>query len=347
MKETMRAAVMDTVGHIRFETRPVPAPGADEVLVRVKHVGICGSDMEYFQHGRIGSFVVEKPIVLGHEAAGIVAAVGAQVSRFAAGDAVALEPGIPCGRCEFCRQGRYNLCPDVRFLATPPYDGAFAEYIAYPQDMVYALPQGMDTVEGALLEPLNVGLHAAMTAQARLGQTAVVLGAGCIGLMTLLSLKAMGVSRVFVADIVAGRLEKAAALGADAVIRSDQTDAVRAVLDLTDGQGADLVFETAGNRVTTAQTCPMVKRGGKIVLVGMMPDAEAPFPFIDLIAKEAAILTVFRYRNLYPVGIQAVASGRIDLKKVVTHTFAFDEIQHAMEESIRNKREIVKAVVAF
>ncbi len=204
----MKAALMTEPGKISMVTRDIPQVKDNEVLVKIEHVGLCGSDIHYYEHGRIGDFVVEKPIILGHEAAGTIVEVGRGVETLKKGDLVALEPGITCGKCEFCKTGRYNLCPDVEFLATPPYDGAFVEYIAYPADMCFKLPEGMDTLEGALIEPLAVGFHAANQAGAQRGETAVVLGAGCIGLVTLMSLMARGVKEVYITDLIDIRLKK-------------------------------------------------------------------------------------------------------------------------------------------
>ncbi|MGI6704801.1 MAG: NAD(P)-dependent alcohol dehydrogenase [Clostridia bacterium] len=347
MKKEMWAAVMPEVGKIRMEKREIPVPKDNEVLVRIKHVGICGSDLHYFEHGRIGSYVVENPMILGHESAGEVVETGKDVEDLRPGDLVALEPGITCGTCEFCKTGRYNLCPDVVFMATPPYDGAFVEYVAYPRDMVFKLPEGMDTLEGALIEPLAVGFHAVHQAQARIGQSAVVLGAGCIGLVTLMVLKAVGVTEIYVADLIPKRLEMAKKLGATEVFNGNETDVVKAVSKLTGGQGVDMVFETAGSRLTTQQTVELVKRGGNIVLVGMAPEGKVTYDLGQLIDKEASIHTVFRYRNLYPTAIKAVAAGLIPLKEIVTDIFPFQDIGKALAYNIHNKQDMVKAVIAF
>lgn len=231
----MRAAVMQEVRKITMEERPVPQAGPGEVLIRVDHCGICGSDIHYYGQGRVGDFVVEKPIILGHECAGVVVETGENVTRVKKGDVVAVEPGCTCGKCEFCKSGKYNLCPDVRFLATPPYDGAFVEYLAYPADMVFPLPASMDTVEGAMLEPFCVGLHAAMQSECRPGQSAAILGAGCIGLCTMLALFVMGVREVYVADRIEKRLQMARELGAASAVDAGGTDAVQEILEKTGG----------------------------------------------------------------------------------------------------------------
>jgi L-iditol 2-dehydrogenase len=347
MASKMKVAVLTEPRQIIFEERDIPVPQEHEVLVKIEHVGICGSDLHYYEHGRIGNFVVEKPIVLGHESSGAVVAAGKRVTHLQAGDLVTLEPGYTCGKCEFCKKGLYNLCPDVVFMATPPYDGAFAEYVAFPADMAFKLPAGMGTVEGALIEPLAVGFHAANQAKAKIGDTAVVLGSGCIGLVTLMALKAMGVGTVYQVDVIASRLEKSKEIGASQVFKADEVDVVKAITDVTRGQGADIVIETAGSRITTQQTAQLVKRGGRIVLVGMAPEANIAYDFGQLLAKEASINTVFRYRNLYPAAISAVAGGLVPLQKIVTNEYSFAEIPMALEKSINDKRNSVKGIIKF
>jgi len=342
----MRAAVMPIPGEIIFETRDIPSPKPDEVLVKIRHVGICGSDLHYYEHGRIGSYVVEKPIILGHESAGEVVETGSRVKDLKTGDLVTLEPGYTCGKCSYCKAGLYNLCADVVFMATPPYDGAFVEYVAYPAEMAFKLPAGMDTSEGALIEPLAVGFHAANQAEAKLGQSAVILGSGCIGLVTMLALKAMGVTEIYVADLLPKRLDKAKKLGASEVLKADTVNVSEAVMELTGGAGVDMVFETAGSGSATKQTAELVKRGGRIVLVGMAPEAIIPYDFGMLISKEASIRTVFRYRNLYPSAIKAVGAG-LPLKEIITDTFKFNDIKEALDYSVKNKRDVVKGIIEF
>lgn len=345
--EMMKVAVMTEVKKIEMQQREKPQPKADEVQVKVEYVGVCGSDVHYFEFGRVGNFVVEKPIVLGHECGGTITAVGSDVKKLKVGDHVALEPGVPCGKCEFCLSGRYNLCPDVRFMATPPYDGAFQEYVVHPEALSFKLPDNMSTMAGALIEPLSVGFHAAKQSGAAVGQSAVVLGAGCIGLVTMMALRSMGVKKVIVVDLLPKRLEKAKELGAAAVVNSGETDAVKAVMDLTDGAGADLVFETAGSPVTSMMTSYLVKRGGTITLVGMTPKPEFNYNFGNIMDKEATIKSVFRYCNLYPTAINAVASGDIPIEKIVSDTFSFDEVQKAMQYNIDNKADVTKIVLDF
>ncbi len=345
MEGKMKVAVMLGLEKMGFEQRDIPTPKDDEVLVKLEYVGICGSDLHYYESGAIGEFVVKPPFVLGHEPGGTVVEVGKNVKHLKVGDRVALEPGKTCGHCEFCKTGRYNLCPDVVFFATPPVDGVFQEYVAHEADLCFKLPDQVSTMEGALIEPLAVGFHAAMQGGARAGQTAVVMGAGCIGLVTMMALKAMGVSKVYVVDILQKRLDKALELGADGVINGSQQDAVEAVRKLTEGKGCDLAIETAGTQITTVQTIHMTKKGATIVLVGYSASGEMTLPISLALDKELTFKTVFRYRHIYPMAIEAVASGKVNLKGIVTNLFTLDEIQQAMDYSIHNKADIVKAVI--
>ncbi len=345
MKGTMKTAVMLGIGKMGFEEREIPQVKEDEVLVKLEYVGICGSDLHYYESGAIGDYVVKPPFVLGHEPGGTVVEVGRNVKHLKAGDRVALEPGKTCGHCEFCKSGRYNLCPDVVFFATPPVDGVFQEYVAHEADLCFKLPDNVSTMEGALIEPLAVGFHAAMQGGARAGQTAVVMGAGCIGLVTMMALKAMGVTKVYTVDIMEKRLQKALELGADGVINAGQADAVEEVRKLTDGKGCDLVIETAGTQATTVQAIRMTKKGAAIVLVGYSKSGEMTLPMSLALDKELTFKTVFRYRHIYPMAIDAVAAGKVNLKGIVTDIFTLDEIQKAMDHSVNNKADIVKAVV--
>ena len=347
MKGKMKAAVLVETGKVLYEDRDIPAIRVDQVLVKMMHCGICGSDVHYYEHGRIGDFIVKEPMVLGHEGAGRVVEVGSAVSGLAIGDLVTMEPGIPCGHCQYCKTGNYNLCPDVIFFATPPVDGIFQEYVAHPGNMCFKLPEGMDTMAGALIEPLSVGFFAAEQGWATVGQSAVILGSGCIGLCTLMALKARGVNRVYVVDVFDIRLDKAKELGATDVINASRMDTVARVLELTGGAGVDLVFETAGSRITTQQTPRLVKRGGTIVMVGMAPDSEMAFDLGTVIGKQATIRSVFRYRNLYPTCIDAVSRVPLPLRSIVTKTFPFDKIPEAIEYNIKNKSDTVKVVIEY
>lgn len=345
MEGKMKTAVMLGIGKMGFEERDIPQPKDNEVLVQLEYVGICGSDLHYYETGAIGDYVVKPPFVLGHEPGGTVVEVGKNVKHLKAGDRVALEPGRTCGHCEFCKEGKYNLCPDVVFFATPPVDGVFQEYVAHEADLCFKLPDNVSTLEGALIEPLAVGFHAAIQGDAHLGQKAVVMGAGCIGLVSMMALKARGVSEVYVVDIMEKRLEKALELGAAGVINGAKEDVVQKVNEITNGRGIDLVIETAGTEITTRQAIQIARKGSNIVLVGYSKTGEMTLPMSLVLDKELTFKTVFRYRHIYPMAIEAVAAGKVDLKGIVTDIFTLDEAQKAMDYSVNNKADIVKAVI--
>ena len=342
-----KGAFMRGIDKMIIKEIPVPEIGKKEVLVSLEYVGICGSDVHYFHNGCCGSYKVDlsEDYMLGHECAGTIVKVGEEVEKLKVGDRVALEPGITCGECEQCKSGHYNLCPDVVFLATPPVQGCNEEYIAFPENMCFKLPDNVSTKEGALIEPLSVGFYASEQGGVKTGDTVVILGSGCIGLVTLLACKAHGAGKIIVADLVEARLQKALEIGATEVINSGKEDALKKIEELTNGRGADVVFETAGSPVTIAQTPSIVRRGGVITLVGISAKEEINYNFAQIMDKEATIKSVFRYRNIYPKAIAAVSGGAINVKGIVTHEFDLDHIQEAYDEAVNNKTDLVKAVI--
>lgn len=340
-----QAAFMTDLHNIEIRDTDIPEPGQGQVLVKIEYVGICGSDVHFYEAGKIGDFIVEPPFILGHETAGVVEKVGPGVKTLKVGDKVALEPSVPCMACSMCREGKYNLCPDVAMMAAPPYHGALTKYLTHPEAFSYKLPQNVSTMEGALIEPLAVGLHATAQVGVSLGDSVTVLGAGCIGLVSLLSAKASGAGRVYVSDIENKRLSFATKLGATEIINAKDTDTVEKIMSLTEGEGTKRVMECAGSEITIAQTPHLVARGGKIVLVGMSLKEEINYNLMKLILKEASLTTVFRYRNKYPVAIEAIASGAIKIKDIVTHTFEFEETKKAFDFVIANPSDVVKAVI--
>lgn len=343
MKNT--EAILVTPGTLRIQDAPVPVPREDEILLKVEYVGICGSDIHGFESG---PFIPPKDpnqkIGLGHECAGTVAAVGAKVTRFKVGDRVNIEPGVPCGKCPFCLSGHYNICPDVDFLATQPnYRGALVNYITHPEAFTYKLPDNMSTLEGALVEPAAVGVHAAMEVEVKPGRRIVILGAGCIGLMTLQACRSMGASEITVVDVIEKRLNMAKALGAAYTVNGKEEDAPARAREIFGPWGADIVFETAGNPVTARQTTQLVSRGGRIMIVGTVP-GDTPINFLS-INREVRIQTVFRYANNYPMTIEAISSGRFDVKSMVTDIYSYRDVQRAFEESLSRKADMIKGVI--
>lgn len=319
----------------------------NEVSIRPEYVGVCGSDVHFFEEGRIGNCVVTYPFILGHECAGTVVGIGKKVKKFKVGDRVTVEPQIPCGTCSYCRSGRYNLCPEVKFLSTPPYDGVLREEFHYREDMTYLLPENVSLLEGALTEPLAVGLYAAKRGNVAPGMKVAILGGGCIGLMTLLSCKAAGASVMLVSDLFKNRLDRALKLGAtDVFCSGPEADIMSVREELTGGEGFDVVFETAGNKVTASQTSGLLKRGGTIVMVGnIVPDVS--FSFRNLYLKEGEIKAVFRYRNIFPEAIEQIASGRIAVRDVVSDIVPFEHTQEAFEKAMTDKAGVIKTVVSI
>jgi len=344
MTGMMKTALMTGIGKIEFEQRPIPQAQAGDVLIQIEYIGVCGSDLHYYEAGRIGDFIVSPPFVLGHEVGGTVVALGDGVTGLAIGDRVALEPNVTCGECAFCNSGKYNLCPDVRFFATPPIDGVFQEYVVHPAPLCFKLPDNVSTMEGALIEPLAVGFHAANTGGAKAGQKALVFGAGCIGLVSILALRAKGVETVYAVDMLDSRLAVAETIGATAAIHFDKQDVIQTASAVAPG-GFDLIIETSGSEVAARQAIELAKKGSVIVLVGYSPSGDMTLPMGKAMDKELSLKTIFRYRHVYPEAIQAVSNGEIQLKDIVTKIFTFDELPSAMKLCAENKADIVKAVV--
>lgn len=347
MEGKMKAAVMTGPLKMEWEERDIPIPGPGELLIKLEYVGVCGSDLHFYSDGRLANWVPDGPLVLGHEPGGVVVEVGPGVEGFTVGDRVALEPGVPCGHCEDCLKGHYNLCQHVKFMAIPgERDGVFSEYCTHAASMTFHLPDNVSTMEGALMEPLAVGMHACELSNAKIGQSAVVLGCGCIGLVTIMSLRARGITEIYAADILDKRLEKAKEVGAVRTFNSLYENIEEFVKNLPGG-GVDLVYECAGNRISTLQTARLIKRAGKITLVGVSPEPVLELDIATLNAMEGTIYSVYRYRNLYPTAIQAVSSGLIPLKKIVSHVFDFADVIEGVDYSLNHKDEVIKSVIRF
>ena len=345
MKGTMKVAVMTAPKKMEWVEREIPMPGPGELQIKLEYVGVCGSDLHFYSEGRLANWVPDGPLVLGHEPGGVVTALGDGVTGFEIGDKVAIEPGVPCGSCEDCLKGQYNLCRSVKFMAIPnEKDGVFSEYCVHAASMTFKLPANMTTLEGALIEPLAVGMHACELSNAKIGETAVVLGAGCIGLVTMMALKARGVSEIYVADILDKRLEKAKELGATKVFNS-LNESIEDFVGQLPGGGVDQVYECAGSKVTTLQTCKLIKRAGKVTLVGVSPEPILEMDLATLNAMEGTIYSVYRYRNLYPAAIQAVSKGLIPLKEIVSHTYDFGDLIETIDYCLTNKDDVIKAVI--
>lgn len=325
---------------------PMPVVGDDDVLVKIQSVGICGSDLHYYRRGAIGNYVVEPPFILGHEAAGIVESVGKNVQNFKKGDRVTMEPGIPCFKCEQCLKGRYHLCPDLTFWATPPYDGCLVDYVAHPAAFTFKLPDNVSLRDGALVEPLACGLSACERADVKLGETVVILGSGCIGLVSLLVAKARGASKIFVTDVIDERLKVAEEFGAIA-INSAKTDMAELIMKETDGRGADVVLDCCGIDATIRQGLEVAALAARMVIVGLGTNEYNNIPVANLESKEMTLLWMHRYHNQYPVALNAISSGAIDIGKIVSNEYRFEETPEAFEDCINNIQNVVKGVIMY
>lgn len=339
----MRCAVLTDTETFRLEDRPRPEPSPDDVLVAMRHVGICGSDVHYYRHGRIGDFVVESPLVLGHESAGEVVAVGSNVKDVTVGDEVALEPGVPCLECDDCRRGRYNLCPDVQFMATPPHDGAFAEYVAWPASFATPLPDSVPTRAGALCEPLSVGIHAVRRANVGVGDTVLVTGAGPIGMLVAEAARAAGAAEVGLSDVVPAKLERAEARGADWTVDPTAADLTDRVAVHTDGKGVDAVIEASGAEPAIRSTTSVVRRGGTVVFVGLAEDGEIPLDTHDIVNRELDIHGSFRFRNTYPAAVDLLADGAVDVEGIIDFERPLADVPAAFEQTA--DPDVVKGMI--
>lgn len=342
-------AILVTPKHFEIQECPMPEPKDNEILMKVEYVGMCGSDIHGFE---FGPFIPPKDpnqkIGLGHEVAGEVVKVGAKVTKFKPGDKVLIEPGVPDDSCEYCREGRYNICPAVDFMATQPnYKGALCQYITHPEEWTYHVPEGMTTMEAALVEPAAVGMHAAILGEARLGKSIVILGAGTIGLMVLQACLSLGATDITVVDVMQKRLDLALKLGAKRVINGKEQNTVEVLRseELYGDHGVELVFECAGAVFTAQQAVEIVSRGGKIMMVGTQSNP-VPINFLK-INREVTIQTSFRYCNNYPQTIEAIATGKFNVKDMVTHVYNYKDVQKAFEEAIDpvKKCDMIKGVV--
>ncbi|EPT03731.1 hypothetical protein FOMPIDRAFT_1022297 [Fomitopsis schrenkii] len=359
--------VLRGINDVVYEQRPIPDISDDEVLVEVKKTGICGSDVHYMVAGRIGHYIVEKPMVLGHESSGIVSKVGPAVKDLKVGDRVAMEPGAVCRKCEACKSGRYELCPDIIFAATPPYDGTLARYYRIPADITYKLPDHLSLEDGAMIEPLSVAVHAvANVADFHANQSIVVFGAGPVGLLCMAVAKALGASRVIAVDIVQNRLDFAKTFAATDIylpppmekdesrLHYSERNAKKLMADLgieeRGKKSINLVVDASGAEVSIQTGVLVAKIGGTFVQVGMGAP-EIVLPITTMLTKELNWKGSFRYGpGDYPLAIALVEQGKVDLKPLITHRYTFDQAVEAFQTTRLGKsadgKGVIKAVIS-
>lgn len=358
MTEINRKAYLDSKHRLTIKYEEIPKPGNLDVVVKVEANGICGSDIHFYKEGKLGNFIVNQPYVPGHECSGTVVKTGTKVDSLSVGDIVTIEPGIPCGRCSFCRSGRYNLCMKVEFLSAPPVNGTFCDYICVPADMVYQIPKKISFEEAAMIEPTAVAVHAVNRARFRKGASAAIVGAGPIGLLTLQAFKASGGGEAICIDINDYRLKIAKKLGADYIINPDSPNSSLSSSDsdsekIMDSNSkkyllsniAEVVFETAGSDRATALLFGYATPGGCVVQVGWPRSNQISMNIAQFIEKEIDYVGVNRYANAYPAAISWVCDRRINVKDLITHRFSFDKIEEAFVFTGENPSEVIKTMV--
>lgn len=341
----MEALVLEKVKDLHIRDIEIPeALGPHDVRIKLHTVGVCGSDVHYYEWGAIGPFVVKEPMVLGHEASGIIVEVGNAVKNLKVGDRVCMEPGIPDPNSKATRLGIYNLDPAVRFWATPPVHGVLRPTVVHPAAFTFKLPDNVSFAEGAMVEPLAVGMHGANKAQIKPGDVAVVMGAGPIGMLQILAALAGGCSHVIVSDVQQPKLDLAATLGPVTPVNIAKESLVDVVMKMTEGWGADIVFECSGNENAAASVFDPLCPGGRVVLVGI-PGKPFPFSVSAAQIKEARIENVFRYAHVYPRAIALMGSGQLDVKPLITNKFTFADSVAAFDFALHMPPNSVKVQI--
>jgi D-xylulose reductase len=338
----MRALVLEKQHELKLRDIDLPLDvGPGMVKIKLHTVGVCGSDVHYYTHGRIGPFVVNDPMVLGHEAAGTIVEVGAGVQNLEVGDRVCMEPGVPDANSRASRLGMYNVDPAVSFWATPPVHGVLTPYVVHPANYTFKLPDNVSFAEGAMVEPFAVGMQAASKARITPGDTAVVIGAGPIGTMVALAALAGGCARVIIADLAQPKLDIAAKYQGIIPVNVTKTKVVDEVNRLTESWGADVVFECSGSPKAWQGIVDLSRPGGTIVVVGL-PVEDVLFDIASLSVKEITIASVFRYAHQYDRAIALMASGRVDLKPLISETFKFEDSIKAFDRAVEGRPTDVK-----
>ena len=341
----MRALVLEEKGRLALRDIALPTDcGPQDARIRTHTVGVCGSDVHYYTHGKIGPFVVTAPMVLGHEAAGTVIEVGRDVRGLAVGDRVCMEPGIPDPSSRAAKLGIYNVDPAVTFWATPPVHGCLTPEVIHPASYCFKLPETVSFAEGAMVEPFAVGMQAALRARIQPGDVGVVCGAGPIGMMVALAALAGGCSRVLVSDVAQPKLDIIGRYPGIETVNLRQQPAADRIMEMTGGWGADVAFECSGAAGAVLDLPNLIRPGGAVVLVGM-PVEPVPFDIVRLQAREARVETVFRYANVYDRAVGLMASGKVDLKPLITANYGFEDSIAAFERAAEGRPGDVKTQI--
>ncbi|MBN1305579.1 MAG: alcohol dehydrogenase catalytic domain-containing protein [Anaerolineales bacterium] len=343
----MKAARLHGIRDMRIDEVPDPEPGAGEALVKVRAMGVCGSDVHFYLDGRIGEAVVTPPFILGHEFAGEIVALGPDTDGPAVGARVAIDPAIPCMRCEVCLDGNINCCPNTRFPASPPVQGGMCEYYAQPAHLCVPLPDSLDFSDGAMLEPLGIGIHVMTLARIKPGDSVAILGAGPIGQVLLQLALASFTRAVYVSEPVAKRREMAKRAGAAAVCNPDEGDPAEWLLEQTHGRGVDVAIEAAWGKEAVGQAVQMARPGGKVVVVGIPRKDITTYPNGPARSKGLTILMSRRMKSVHERGIALIKRGIVDLQSLITHRFRLDQSPQAFELAASLEDGICKAMIEF
>ncbi|MBO9455013.1 NAD(P)-dependent alcohol dehydrogenase [Paracoccus sp. R12_1] len=336
------ALVLERKGELALRDIALPDQlRPQDVRIAVHTVGVCGSDVHFYTHGKIGPFVVQEPMILGHEASGIVVQTGSDVQHLKVGDRVCMEPGIPDPTSRASRLGIYNVDPAVTFWATPPVHGCLTPHVIHPAAFTFKLPDTMSFAEGAMVEPFAIGMQSALRARIQPGDVGLVTGAGPIGMMTALAALAGGCAKVYVADLAQPKLDIIGAYDGIETINIRQQSAAEAIAEATDGWGADVVFECSGAAPAILGLPALARPGGAIVLVGMPVDP-VPVDIVGLQAKELRVETVFRYANIYDRAIALIGAGKVDLKPLISATLPFADSVAAFDRAVEARETDVK-----
>jgi len=339
----MRAVRLHKPYDLRMHDEPVPQPPAGWVLIQVKSVGVCASDVHWYRDGRIGNTAMTDPIILGHEASGMISALGEGVEGLKVGDRVAIEPAKPCMECEFCRAGHFNVCPGIPFFGTPPTDGCLRDYITWPAALAIKIPDSVSYDDAAMVEPLAVGVYAAELARISPGDTIAILGSGAIGLSVLQAAKIAGAGRIIVSEPIPARRELAVKLGAaQAVEPSELADAVAGA---TNGRGVDIAFECSGSDEAVRDCCEIARVLGKVMILGI-PDGDT-YPFVASPSRRKQLSATFvRRSNLTTEkSIERVAAGKVDVKSYASHHFPLGQTREAMDLAATKGDGLIRAVI--
>ena len=323
----------------------MPALEPHQALVRVESVGICGSDLHYYVDGRIGGTVITSPLILGHEFAGIVESVGAVADPALIGTRVAVEPGIPCLKCEWCQSGHYNVCPGMVFPGGPPYDGVLCEYVAIHAAFCFPVPEALGPAQAAMIEPLAVALHTVELGQVRPGETAAVLGLGPVGLMTAQVAKRAGIQTLYGTDLLDYRVETGRRWGVDFAFNAAVSDTVDTILRETGGRGVDVAFDMARSSETPGLACRVVRPAGRCVFTGISGAEYDPLPVNAARRKELTVRWCRRFLHNYPRAIALAASGKVDVASLITHSFPLEQTREAFELVAASADNVLKVSI--